>query len=221
MTTDETGLDLPAIREQYLLLRETQKALNKKLQTMLPKQAFKECGQKLGFWNDGVLFFDREDAIAVFTDYMVYDYRLRRGTNAIERLVKLGQMKPGTIEHEVLMAMVKARFTVLRVVEMEKGTGVTVDDLFHGERLFLADVALSENSEKGSTLASRVLCFPGFVMTTGACFGMAPEFIDNVLRDMAERFHEGLPGVLKKFSLEEQQHLAGTLIRAVLAPPEK
>lgn len=95
MPLDQPAQDLVVIREKYGPLREAQRTLNKRLQTMLPKRAFKECGQRLGFWQHGQLVFDEEDHVGVFTDYTIYDYRLRGGTNAVERLRKLDEVKSG------------------------------------------------------------------------------------------------------------------------------
>lgn len=110
MTDDDR---LEAICDKYIPLRDAQRTLNKRLQTMLPKPAFKECGQKLGFSQHGQLVFNREDDVAVFSDYMIYDYRLRGGTNAVERLRKLGEVKPGTSAHESLANVLRGPDEVL------------------------------------------------------------------------------------------------------------
>ncbi|MBI5628142.1 MAG: hypothetical protein HY953_04420, partial [Candidatus Rokubacteria bacterium] len=68
---------MAAAREKYLRLREAQRTLNTRLRKMVPKPAFKECGERLGFWHYGDLVFDSEDHMAVFIDYAIYDYRLR------------------------------------------------------------------------------------------------------------------------------------------------
>jgi len=221
MPLDQTARNLVAIRDRYVLLREAQRTLNKRLQTMLPRQAFKECAQKLGFWQHGQLVFDVEDHVDAFTDYVIYDYRLRGGTNAVERLWKLGEIVPGTSAHEVLEAMQEARFTVVRVVKVLPGTGAVVDDLFYGERETLADIMLSENSEPGLTMAARLLTFPDFVMTTGAGFRVGPRGVEAILANFNEGFEGGLPMALREsFDVRTRSQLAANMIRAALAPRE-
>ncbi len=189
---------------------------------MLPKPAFKECGQKLGFWQDGQLVFDEEDHVGVFSDYMIYDYRLRGGTNAVERLWKLGEVKPGTPAHEVLEAMLEARFTVVRVVEVLPGTGAIVDDIFYGERRKLADIMLSENSEPGLTMAARLLTFSDFVMTTGAGFYVGSKGVETIIANFNEGFEGGLPTAIRKsFDVRTRSLLAANMIRAALAPRDE
>jgi hypothetical protein len=214
--TDANEPDLAALREKYIGLREAQRRLNNRLPTMLPKPAYKECGQRLGFWKDGVLVFDSEDHLAVFTDYAIYDYRLRGTTNAVERLWKLGENKPGSLEHEVLKAMLDARFTVIRVVEVVPGTGATVDDLLYGERRFLADLRASENSEPGLTIATRLLSFPEFVMTSGTGFPVGSKGADDLIRRLGGGSPESLADDMRKFGVAGRSKMAATLIRSVL-----
>jgi hypothetical protein len=210
--------DVASTRENYLQLREAQRTLNKRLQKMVPKPAFKECGERLGFWQHGQLVFDSEDQMAVFIDYAIYDYRLRGGTNTVERLWKLGEVKLGSPEHEVLKAMLDARFTVIRVAKVVVGLGAVVDDLFYGEPGFLTDVVLSENSEPGLTIAARLLSFPEFIMTTGAGFGIAPEFINGLMELLGEGYPGGFSEAIKGFDVAERSKIAARLIRAVMGP---
>lgn len=187
---------------------------------MLPKPAFKDCAQKLGIWQHGRIVFESEDHVAVLSDYAIYDYRLRGGTNAVERLWKLGKTQPGTPEHEVLAAMQEARFTILRAVEVVPGTGALVDDLFYGERYLLADVTFSETSEPGVTMAARLLFIEDFVMTTGAAVGMAHEFADDVLGIMGDGVDD-VRAFVRGLGVASRSQLAARLIRELIAPREE
>jgi hypothetical protein len=215
MTTDGADLDLPAIREKYLLLREAQRELNNRLQTMLPKQAYKDCGKQLGFWQRGQLVFEHEDHVGVLTDFMIYDYRIRGGTNAVERLWRLRADEPETVEHEVLRAMQAARFTVMRVHGTVPGTGAVVEDLFYGSSYFLADVTFSENTEPGAMIAARALPFTKFVMTTGAALGVTPAYIDNLIDTMTDRHEETFPEMIRSFGVAERTKVTAGLIRSL------
>lgn len=187
---------------------------------MIPKPGFKDSARKLGIWQHGRIMFESEDHVAILSDYAIYDYRLRGGTNAVERLWKLGKTQPGTPEHEVLAAMQEARFTILRAVEVVPGTGALVDDLFYGERHFLADVTFSESSEPGVTMAARLLFIEDFVMTTGAALGMASVFADDVLRIMGDSV-EGVHEFVRSLGVANRSQLAARLIRELIAPREE
>jgi hypothetical protein len=74
-------------REQlarYRQLRTTQRELNRTLTRMLPDDAIRECGTRLGVYRDDALVFGSESEVSVLMDYCVYDYR-RDGQNVIER----------------------------------------------------------------------------------------------------------------------------------------
>lgn len=210
--------DLNALRETYTALREAQRALNRKLMTMLPKQALPESARTLGFWRHGGILVDHEDHFAVITDYAVYDYRLRRGTNAVERLWKQ-RTEEGTPTHLVLEAMQDARFTVLRVVEAVPETGALVDDLLYGGQYFLADILLSENAEKGITIGTRVLTFPGFLMTTGASFPIDPEPVERIATLLKDESASGRERI-RKLVAKDKSWLTALIIGLALAPAE-
>lgn len=210
-------VELDVIREKYTALREAQRALNEKLVTMLPKQAISDSARKLGLWRDGGIWVEHDDDLAVLTDFAVYDYRLRGGTNAVERLWKQQGTSAGTPSHAVLEAMQHARFTVLQITELVPGVGVTVDDVLYGGDHFLADVGLSDTAEPGVAIGTRVLTLPDFCMTTGATFAVDPEPILRivaVLNDESDPDH--VP--MREFTTKDRTWLASLIIRGALAP---
>lgn len=209
---------LAAIRQSYIPLREDQRQLNKKLQTMLPKQAIPESARQLGLWHGGGISVALEDHLAVLIDFAIYDYRLRGRTNAVERLWRQRATKEGTTKHLLLEAMQSARFTVLRLVEPVPGTGAVVDDIMHGGQHFLADLVLSENSEPGLTMGTRVLTFPEFIMTTGASFLVEPEPIERIVAMLHDE--SSGPVRIRELVAKDKSWLAAVIIGGALAPDD-
>lgn len=211
--------DLAAIREKYTALRDAQRELNTKLVTMLPRQAARECAQKLGLWHGGGVAVAHEDHFAVLTDYAIYDYRLRGATNAVERLWKQRATQEGTPKHLVLEAMQDARFTALRIVEAVPGTGAVVEDLMYGGQHLLVDLVLSDNTKAGVTMGTRVLRFPEFIMTTGASFHVDPEPVEKIVALLRKESPQGVLEV-RDLAEKDKSWLAAVIIRGALAPDD-
>jgi hypothetical protein len=215
--TEAATLDPAA--EKYRRYREVQRALNRRLITMLPKNALKECAEKVSY--DARVDFAGGDDISVLIDYAIYDYRIRGGTNAVERLVKQAPWATGTEEQVILDAMLRARFTVLRVESAIPDVGVQVEDLLYRREFLLTDFGLSKTACEAPHIAARVLEFLEFQMTTGATLPFDAAAAEDLVDALRRTFPEGISVLLPKLPAADRSRLAAHVIRAAMEGPDE
>jgi hypothetical protein len=203
--------------DKYRRFREVQRALNRRLITMLPKNALKECAEKVSY--DARVDFTGGDDISVLVDYAIYDYRIRGGTNAVERLVKQAPWPAGTDEHVILDAMQHARFTVLCVSSTIPDIGVRVQDLFYEREFLLTDVGLSKTATEDQHIIARVLEFPEFHMTTGAALPFDRTLAFVLVEGLRRTFPEGFAEMFRRFKVADYGKLAAQIIEFAMEDP--
>jgi hypothetical protein len=210
--------DVSGIRATYVRLRAVQRSLNTILFGMLSRKGIEESARALDFWEDGVIAFDDEADVQLLSDFAIYEYRAG-GHNAVERYLARGDVGEGTDEHTVLEAMQKARFTLLAVEEALPEIGARALDLIYGEAVMLADLGLSETAVPGIVLATRLLAFPTFTMTSGAPLPFDPELAALFVTDLRQAF--GRPERGDILPAKVRRRLAHDLTALALTDPEE
>jgi hypothetical protein len=81
-------------------------------------------------------------------DYGIYNVETA-GRNAVQRYLAESPPPPGSDEMVLLKAELKAYYSLLQVIDLERGVGVTVQDVLRGETGFMADIGLSGTAKKG------------------------------------------------------------------------
>jgi hypothetical protein len=206
------------IRAAYLRLRQAQRALNKVLSRMVSGKGYEECARALGFWQNRTMVFDDEEDVQLLADFAIYEYRAG-GQNAVERFIQRGAVEGTTDEGIVLEAMRQARFTVVEIEEIVPQVGARALDRLYDESFLLADVSLSETGAPGVVLATRLLTFSTFSMTSGA-----PQNFDDELATLfAESLRQAFGQSAKARSLPQadRKRLAFTLARLALQDPDE
>jgi hypothetical protein len=204
------------IRDEYLRLREIQRSLNKALLKSLTKRAIEQSARDLGMWEAGKIVVEHEDHMGVLWDYAQHDYRVG-GKNAVERRLARGDVAEGSDEHRVLAAMADARFTLVEIQEIVPDLGARAFDHVYGKRFLLVDVGIAKIGETGLLLATRLLPFKGWMMTSGAPLPLDPE--------LAKLFLDGVRGgvsdltALRLVAHEQRKHIAKNLIALALEEP--
>ncbi len=194
---------------RYKLIREIGRKLNSLLTKRLPKDVIDEGARKLGILHKGILVFDSEDEMAVLMDFCLYNVR-RAGCNAVERLLQESPPPEGSDEREILHAMARAWYSLFLIEEVVPGQGVQGLDLLHDEGVFIVDISLSRSARMGDVIATRVIPFVDFAMTSGAGLPL-------IGKEMAEPFVEGLKkGIAVRVSPEEEAEFAAKVLRTCL-----
>jgi len=202
----------------YQELREVQRSLNRALTKTLSRKAIEETARCLGFWEAGSIFFDDEGDVHLLNDVTIYDYYPGGGKNAVERFANRAA-ELTTDERLVLDAMCRARFTLVKVEDHVPGVGVHAHDMLFGQRVLLADIALSQSAPLGFALVTRLISFDDFVMTSG----VHRVFDDGLVRLVAGSFAHtmGAKGPPERWSSRDRSALARLLLQLADAEPDE
>jgi hypothetical protein len=198
----------------YKRVREVRFNLSARLVKTLSKEVLDEAGRALGMLRKGTFVFDSEDQTAVLMDYAIYNVR-RDGRNAVERYVDESPPPPGSDQSVVLQAMLKAYYSLLQIVDVEHGVGLSVRDILSGKTDFLVDIGLGSTARKGAIMATRVIRHEGFVTTGGAGLPVPPEAGPRIKKDLERMFPPDTD--YTRLTPKQEADLAARVIRDCLA----
>jgi hypothetical protein len=115
--------------------------------------------------------------------------------------------------------MLKARFTLVGIEQVVPEVGAKAIDRIYGEPFLLADIGLSKTARPGLVLATRVLPFSAFTMTSGAPVAVDPELAMLFVDGLQEAF--GQPAIIGMLRPKERKQLARNLIGLALEDPDE
>jgi len=172
------------ILARYKRMRAASREMNNALLEHC-RPSVKEAAKDLGVWVKGTVVMDI-DEMPVLMDHAIH-HRPKGGRNVVERYAAEHPAAPGSDSETVLAAMGQAFFSLFQVSGVVEGIGVRVTDILRDHEHLLADVRLSQSAAEGVVLASRVVPFEGFIMTTGAALPVSKEVLEWVARNIEER----------------------------------
>ncbi len=200
---------------RYKRFREITRKLHSDIpKKHISKKAFNKCGKKLGLMRNNTLIFGDEQDMAVLMDYCIYDYR-ENGSNAISRYLAGFPPVPDSDEYVVLKAMSESFYTLIQVEHVLPGVGVQVNDLLGNKQFLLIDMGFSETSVEGVVLATRILPFEDFTMTSGAPLVVEPQTLEKIFDFAAQEFGSE-DGEYINFDMRQRVDLTATIIRLCL-----
>jgi hypothetical protein len=200
--------------EKYKRFREVNQEFNNILTRKVSKNAIHKCGRKLGIMRGDTLVFEDEQEMDVLIDYCIYDY-YEKGQNAVSRYMAESPPPPGSDEYVVLKAMSEAFYTLVQIEQVLKGVGVQAGDLFGERRYLLTDTGLGKTGVKGLVIATRLLPFADFVMTSGAPLPIDPEVTEEIL-DFIKQQVGSENGKYITLDMKQRADLMTTIIRLCL-----
>jgi len=178
--------DYSELVDRYKKYRKITRKLNSSLTERISKKAMEECGRKLGIMKSGTFVFRDMDEGAVLMDHCIYDY-YENGSNAISRF--LAEFSRSDSDEDVaLKAMSESFYTLVQVEDVLPGVGVQVDDLFSDRSFLITDIGFSKTAVRGLVLATRLICFEDFAMTSGAALVVGPETLAEIFDFMDQNF---------------------------------
>ena len=204
--------------DQYKQLRMIQRDIHGALFKRLTKQAVKRCAQKMGFWKKGSLVFERNSGLEIFSDYCLYDDR-PGSKNVIERYLAASEteLNDKPMEKAILEAMVKARYSIFRIVRVCPGKGIDVQDLLReGDAFFVYDLAMSHSGRVNLLLAGRVVCPQDIRMFTGAAMPLDADFFLDIDRHLVGWMRKISKKKLEDWTPQEASRLSSLIIRHCL-----
>lgn len=152
---------------RYQRFRSTLLRLNNELVRRLSRDVLNDGAKRIGILRGGMFVFDNEDESSVLMDYCIYDV-YRKGRNAVEQYLCDSPPDPDSDEMACLHAMQHATYTLVAAQRVEPGVGCHVRNLFTEETRLLVDIGFSKTAQPGVVIATRLLDFGGFVVTSGA-----------------------------------------------------
>jgi hypothetical protein len=121
----------------------------------------------------------------------------------------------GSDEYVVLKAMSQSFYTLVQVEQVLKGVGVQADDLLGDRRYPIIDMGLSKTGVKGLVIATRLLPFADFVMTSGAPIPIDPKVTEEILDHINQQFGSE-DGKYITLDMQQRADLMTTIIRLCL-----
>jgi hypothetical protein len=175
--------DHARILDRYQRMRSASLELNNTLMDRY-KPPVKQAAEDLGVLVKDTIVLDM-DQMPVLMDYAIHHCR-KGGRNVVDRFAETYPPEPGSDAEAVLTAMQQAFFSLFQVRDVVEDVGVHVTDILRNEEHFLADVNLSQSTVDGVVLASRMLPFEGFIMTTGAALPVEVEVLEWIVKHLEE-----------------------------------
>lgn len=200
--------------ENYKRFREVNRNLNNILFRKVSEKAIRKCGGKLGIMRGGTFVFEDEQEMDVLMDYCIYAY-YENGQNAVSRYMAESPPELGSDEYVVLKTMTESFYTLVQIEQVLKGVGVWADDLLGDRRYPLIDMGLGKTGTKGLVIATRLLPFADFVMTSGAPIPIDPEVTEEIFDYINQHFGSE-DGKYITLDMQQRADLITTIIRLCL-----
>ena len=199
---------------KYKRFRQINRKLQNTLVEQLSRKAMGECGRKLGILKGDVFVLGNEDEMSILMDYCIYEYG-ENGQNAVSRYLAESPPASDSDEYTVLKAMSESFYTLVEIAEVLPGVGVLADDLFSDRRYPIIDMGLGSSAVKGSVLATRLIPFADFVMTSGASLPVDPETLAEIFDSVLPRFGKEA-GKYIEIDAQRKADLDAAIIRVCL-----
>jgi len=179
--------DYSELVDRYKKFRQTSRKLNNTLTERISEKALTQCGRKLGLMKGDTFVFGDMDETAILMDYCIHEYS-ENGQNAVSRYLAESPPASNTDEYTVLKAMSESFYTLVQVAEVLPGVGVQADDLFSDRTYLIIDMGFGSTAVEGLWLATRLLAFADFTMTSGASLVVDEQTLSQILNSVLPRF---------------------------------
>ena len=210
--------DYTELVEQYKRYRKIGLEINGVLLKYLPKKAIQECGRNLGIMSGETLVFQDEDESSVLMDHCIHDY-YENGRNAISRYMEESQPLLGTDEYALLQAQSQSFYTLVQITEVVEHVGVWADDLLGSRQFLIVDIGFSETAVEGVVLATRLIPFADFVMTSGAARVLDEKCLRNIFAYLEQQFNSD-DGKYLEIPARRRPEMTAAILRFCLQQPE-
>jgi hypothetical protein len=202
--------------DRYKRIREVRLRLNNLLVGTIPKKTLENCGRKLGLFRRGTLVFGSEDEMSVLMDYCLY-YPDPDGRNLVARYLENSPSPPDSDEMIALRAMTKAYYSLFSITDVERGVGVSVQDLLRNETGFIVDIGFGNSAQRHIILATRIFPIEGFLMTGGAALPVDEAAARRIFNELTKMKQPPETFDFKGITPLQEAELAALMIRTCLS----
>jgi hypothetical protein len=201
---------------RYKRIREVRFRLNNLLIGMIPKKTLEDCGRKLGLYREGALVFGSEDEMSVLMDYCLYQPD-RDGRNLVAKYLEKSPPPADSDNMIALRAMTQAYYSLFQITDVERGVGVTVQDLLRDETVFIMDIGFGSSAQRHWMVATRIVQVEGFLMTGGAGLPVDAAAARRIFNELMKMNQTPETFDFKRISPLQEAELAALMIRTRLS----
>ena len=112
--------------------------------------------------------------------------------------------------------MLKGYYSLIQVIDAERGVGMTFRDVLRGDTHFLADIGLGTTGRQGALFATRVFSLEdqGFLVTGGAGLPVTAAALARIRKELNREFAPGTD--FARLTPDQESDLAALVIRVCL-----
>ncbi len=170
------------ILQRYKILREAGKKLYGKILKTVPKKVYMQVANEFHFLKRGTIVCD-ESEIDVVSDRLFYDKKWE-GKGSVEHYIgENGEASLTESEREFYQAMKDNRFSMFEIKAITDADSIILNDRLDSESgdIRLIDINLSLTAEPEMLLATRLLNFGDFRITSGIGYPFSREHEKKIL----------------------------------------
>ncbi len=187
MDNSSIETDYAELVDRYKRFRRINRKLQSTLLNYLTKKTLKKCAKKLGISKSDVFVFQEEHEADVLMDYCIYGY-YEDSINTMSRYMMKYPPTTGSDEFLVLKAMSESYYSLIQVEDVVGEVGVQVHDMLADNRFLLVDIGFSQTVGEDLVIATRLIPFEDFVMTSGAALPVDEDTLIKIKDLMTQRF---------------------------------
>ena len=202
--------------DRYKQIRDVRFRLNNLLVGTIPKKTLEDCGRKLGLFRKGTLVFGSEDEMSVLMDYCLY-YPEPDGRNLVAKYLEKSPLPADSDEVIALRAMTQAYYSLFQITDVERGVGVTVQDLLRDETGFMMDIGFGNTAHRHWMVATRIVPVEGFLMTGGAGLPVDAAAARRIFNELTKLKQPPETFDFKGITPLQEAELAALMIRTCLS----
>ena len=180
--------------KEYWAYREAGKTLNIKILDCIynDRENVMRAGKLLGFLQNDILVFDKEDDSNTLADFIFYETN-RSGKKLID-LFYDSDIELTVLEEELLEGRVNYCSSLFEIVDIDISTHtLKLKDLLHKQNpdFILMDINFSRTATKDIIIYTRLFPVKDIYMTTGVSFAFLPSAKDRLINEIAnEKFRK-------------------------------
>ena len=201
---------------RYKRIREVRFRLNNLLVGTISKKTLEDCGRKLGFFRRGRLVFGSEDEMSLLMDYCLYQPE-PDGRNLVAKYLEKSPPPADSDEMVALRAMTEAYYSLFQITDVERGVGITVQDLLRDETGFIVDIGFGSTAQRHLMVATRIIPVEGFLMTGGAALPVDASAARRLFNELTRMKQTPETFDFKRMTPLQEAELASLIIRTCVS----
>ena len=194
-----------SLLEKYEKYRELGRGVIKDILQFVPKDSFLAGAKQLGISKGKNIHIGSESESAMLYDFIVHHF-LYNGKTALNRYVERNQNKFTGDLLDLSVAKGNSYYAILKFEEYLPDGGIVVHDMLrNNQQKLLIDKGLNLSNLKPMVIATTVVEFTDFIMTTGAAVPVVRimDYISNLLdsdfKDFANKSKNEQSKLVAKF----------------------